>query len=130
MSIDASELAAFAADLTAAGAIPAKGVRPVVVKGALNIKEQRRAEFGASRSFKGVAPAESFDILTDATGVEAQIGPTTGPGEAGNLANIAIFGTSRGGGTVPDPQNALDAEAPRFVAALEALVDESLRGLR
>lgn len=126
MSIDDSELRAFAADLSSAPSRLVPKVRAVVKRGAVNVKRQRQQEFGASRSFKGVARAESFDILEDATGVEAQIGPTKGPGEPGNLANIAVFGTSRGGGTVPDPQGALDAEIPGFMKALGDAMEGSL----
>lgn len=126
VSIDDSELRAFAADLSSAPSRLLPKVRAVVVRGGVNIKRQRQSEFGASPSFKGVARAESFDIIVDADGIEAQVGPTKGPGEPGNLANIAIFGTSRGGGTVPDPQGALDAEIPRFEKALGDAMEESL----
>lgn len=124
MSMDASELRSFVAELSSAPARLVPKVRQVVMRGALNIKRQRQQEFGSSPSFKGVARAESFDIVENMSGVEALIGPTKGPGEPGNLANIAIFGTSRGGGTVPDPQGALDAETPRFEQALADLIGD------
>lgn len=130
ISIDDSELRAYAADLTAAGSGMAARVRPVVEKGAINIKNQLRREAQASRHFKGMARAIGYDMHTlDAFGVgviEAEIGPSSEAGSPGNLANIAIFGTSRGGGTVPDPQGALDAEAPRFTKALEDLLGNTL----
>lgn len=94
-------------------------VRNVVAKGALNIKTQLRADMARSRSFKGVTPAIAYDLEYDANSVAADIGPSSEPGSPGNLANIAYFGGSRGGGTVPDPQIALDDEEPRFLAALE-----------
>jgi hypothetical protein len=63
----------------------------------------------ASPHFRGAAHGINYD-LTDA-GLGADIGPRHGPGLAGNLANVAYFGTSRGGGTVPDPIHAAEAEA-------------------
>lgn len=126
--VDTSELRRLAADLTAAGSGIASRVRPVVVKGATNIKTQLRAEMRASRHFRGIAGDIDFSMSTerDIGGggvISAEIGPRSGPGQPGALANIAYFGTSRGGGTVPDPQGALDAEAPRFEAALGEALD-------
>lgn len=115
---DDSELRVFASDLTRSAASIAPKVRAVVVKGGVNIKNQLRNEMQSSFWFKGVARSISFDVVAEADSVEAQVGPETGPGSPGNLANIAIFGSSRGGGTVPDPQGALDVEAPRFEKAL------------
>jgi len=122
ISMDTSELRALAADLTRAGSGVAARVRPVIVKGAVKIKAQMRRDLESSPHFKGTAPAVDFDMLT--TGgigggaIEAVIGPKVGSGERGGLASIAYFGNSRGGGTVPDPQHALDAETPHVEAAL------------
>lgn len=118
--IDTSELDAFAQELGKAGAVTQKGVRAVISKGALNIKKQQQAEMRRSRYFAMVAPTISYDIReVSAFGggvVEAEIGPVKGG--AGSLANIAYFGTSRGGGNVPDPEGALLAEVPRTEKAL------------
>jgi hypothetical protein len=120
--IDTSEVRALAADLTRAGSGVAAKVRPVVVKGAVKIKAQMRREMQSSKHFKGASRSIDFDML--ATGgahggvIEAVIGPKVGSGETGGLASIAYFGNSRGGGTVADPQRALDAETPHFEAAL------------
>ena len=51
-----------------------------------------------------------YEIQDRAGSIELVAGPTKG--SPGSLANIAYFGTSRGGGTVPDPRGALDAETP------------------
>ena len=57
--------------------------------------------------------------------IEAEIGPETGG--AGSLAGFAYFGgVNGGGGTVPDPQGALDAEAPNVEKHLGALVAKAL----
>ena len=54
-----------------------------------------------------------------------EVGPRKG--KPGSIANIAYFGGANGGGgTVPDPRGALEAEAPRFEKALTDLVGEIL----
>lgn len=122
---DTSELRAFTADLGDAAAKAGVEVRPVIQRGALNIKRQLVAEMGASDHFKGIAPSISYDTAIVTDGFEALIGPD--PDRAGGaLENIAYFGSSRGGGTVPDPLGALLAEVPnveRYLAdALEDLL--------
>lgn len=123
-SIDDRELRAFAAELDEVAQRLVRGAPRVVKRGATNIVNQLRAEMGASRHFKGITRAVNYDILDG--GFAAEIGPTSEPGSAGNLANIAYFGSYRGGGTVPDPQDALDAEGPRFEKALLDLMGEAL----
>lgn len=117
-TLDASEVRALAAKLTDSTRGIEKDVRAVVSKGALNIKTQMVAEMGASSSFKGTARSITYDLSGNAFFSEAQIGPKVGDGEVGGLGGIAYHGNSRGGGTVPDPQGALDRETPGFEKAL------------
>lgn len=125
LDFDTSELTSLAADL---GRVPdrvAQQVPAVVSRGALNIKKQLKREMGASRSFGSVSRAISYD-LSSFSGFgggeyKAEIGPEKG--SPGSLANIAYFGTSRGGGTVPTPDGALAAEGPRFESALGKILE-------
>lgn len=130
IDFDTSELRALSADLTKAGEVVQGKAYGVVSKGAVQIKAQMRMEMSASKSFRGIGSSISYDIHGgDMFGVgviEAEIGPTTDPGSPGNLANIAYFGGSRGGGTVPDPVGALNAELPRFEAALAKIAGEGI----
>lgn len=130
ITFDSSELRALSADLTKAGSEIDGKVGAVVSKGAVNIKAQMRMEMYASTHFRGVGSSISYDIHGgDMFGVgviEAEIGPETGTGSPGSLANIAYFGSSRGGGTVPDPIGALNAELPRFEAALTKILGEGV----
>ena len=127
VTIDTSELRALENDLARAAGLSARDVRPIVSKGALNIKNQMRREFGKSDWFSRASFAVSYDVTTDGDAVEAEIGPDKERNPAGALANIAYFGGARGGGgTVPDPQGALDAEQSRFEAAIEALAGDVL----
>ncbi len=98
--------------------------RQIISRGAVNIKRQLQTEMGSSRHFGQVASAISYDLLDRAGSVEAVVGPTKG--SPGSLANIAYFGTSRGGGTVPDPRGALEAEAPEAAKHLLDLLARHL----
>lgn len=121
VTMDASQLRTLAADLTKAGKVPQDKLVPIMSKAALNIKKQLRTEMAASRHFSQITKFISYDLVDGGDTVEAEIGPeATG---AGYLENIAYFGTARGGGTVPDPQGALDKEAPNLEKYLLQLAD-------
>lgn len=127
-SIDSSEVGALAADMRKAPDVLAKDVRGVVTKGAVNIKNHQRDAAKRSKHFKGFARSITFDVhggmIFGTAVIEAEIGPVKG--KPGSLANIAYFGTSRGGGTVEDPSVALDDEEPRFISALEKIMGNLL----
>lgn len=124
ISADVSQLREFAVQV---GQVPHE-TRPkldaVTERAGLNIKRQLQAEARESKSFSVIARAISYDTIRtrDSSGVE--VGPVKG--SPGSLANIAYFGTSRGGGTVPDPRGALDAEAPRFEEYVGRIVEDLL----
>ena len=127
IEIDASELRDLAADMRAVDGRLTRHIIPVLKRGAQNIKGEIQDNFRASgnRGFQAVARSVSYDLheFSGFGGGEmfAEIGPEK-PG--GALANVAIFGTSRGGGTVPDPAGALANEAVNFGAALADLAEE------
>ena len=115
----ADELRKLAADL--AKGVPLDKARSVLEDSATTIKGTLRAEAGRSRHFK-IAPTITHDVRYGLGSMSAEIGPTKVG--AGRLANIAYFGGSNGGGgTLPDPRGALDAEAPTFIRALSDLAD-------
>lgn len=128
MDIDASELRNFATDLTNSSKEVKEQVRKVFFKSAKNIKDGMQYEMMQSRSFRGgeansVAKSIDFDFDDRPNGIDVEIGPRHGRGSPGNLANIAYFGTSRGGGTV-DFEAPFKAELPlieKYVA--EAIED-------
>lgn len=121
-SVDDHELRAFAADLRSAPQRVVDKVPAIIKKGAVEIKKQMVEEMRGSRSFRGVASSISFDILDG--GFTAEIGPVSEPGpRPGDLTSIAYFGGSNGGGgTVPDPVGALNADAPRMEKVLADLL--------
>lgn len=116
------ELRRLAVDIASAGKDVERKVKPVLLKGALNIQRQLRKEMRGSRSFGALANSITFDI----EGLAAEVGPVKGSGR-GVLnfgANIAYFGTSRGGGTVPDPEGALVEEYPKFERFIREILGE------
>ncbi len=131
MTVDASELRRLTADLIQATPLMVGKIQPVVVKGALNIKKAMQADASKSRHFKQIAQTINYDVTMNAAGLnasfDAEIGYDKSAGPAAALAGIAIFGSSRpGGGTVRNPEEALNDEAPSFEAALAAITETLL----
>lgn len=95
--IDVSQVNALAQKLAAAPLKKQTLVAAAVKKGAQNIKEaiQDDVKGSSNKSIRRIPIA--YEMKADGTRIEADIGPRKEG--AGNLANIAFFGTSRGGGT-------------------------------
>ena len=125
MSADVSEVEEFAIDLGRSGGKVLLEVERSVFKGAMAIKRRMAEELQSSQHFRSIAKSVDFDIESRLNGVEAEIGPKSGPREPGNLANIAYFGTSRGGGTV-DFLKPFEEEKPRFEQAIQEVLRDIL----
>lgn len=111
----ASLLRASAKDIT-------PEVEATVFKASMNIKKKMQADVSKSEHFGQLARSITYDIETTPSGVTSEIGPESGRGKPGALLNIGYFGGARGGGgTIPDPQGALEAELP----ALEKYLAEA-----
>ena len=123
VSVELSEVRAFARELEDAPLKVVREIIPVVRKGAVNIKSDMQADLRGSSNagFRHVASTVSYDVVDGGFGVE--VGPSK---PAGALANVAYFGTSRGGGTVADPVGALQAEVPRFEKAIDDILGDML----
>ncbi|WP_288266303.1 hypothetical protein [uncultured Bifidobacterium sp.] len=96
ISVDTHQLDDLSRRLTFASArAPVKAAK-AVKKGAQNIKTGIIADLASSSSpnFRKIPIA--YDITVEGMRVEADIAPVKG---AGGLANIAFFGSARGGGT-------------------------------
>lgn len=113
MTFDVSELRKLSADLASG---QWKDVFPILKEAGEAIKTQLQSEAKKSRHFK-LAGHISAETRAQMLGGYTEVGPVKRG--AGNLANIAYFGgVHGGGGTLPDPQGALDAEADRFEKAV------------
>jgi hypothetical protein len=123
--VDAHEVFDLAGVLAVAGDVAAEDAKPIVKRGAQNIKTAWR------EASKGIAHAPryprsiSYDIVTGTNSVEAAIGPEDSPINQGFLGPILEFG-----GAHNAPRNdggaALDAEEPRFVDELGKIAGRTI----
>jgi len=120
------EFEAFAADLAAAPERLAELLPPVVSKGALNVKNDWRANASGNAHAPHYPASITYDMDVRAEAVEAEIGPDKDLPQ-GPLGNILEFGTSKN-----PPHNdggrALAVEEPKFIAACEAVAEQALLG--
>lgn len=117
MYFDMSDLRKFSAGINANLKTTPRKVRATVEKGAVNVKKQLQREAGQSRHFGQIARTINYDMRAtggvDSLTVEAEIGPDK-HWRSARLGNIAYFGTSRGGGTLPEPLGAAGIEIPKL----------------
>lgn len=123
IEIDTSEVRQIAADATRLPGELSRWLRPAVSRGALNIKRAMQADLEQSGNagIRAVARSISYDLIDGDHTIEAEIGPAK---PSGALANIAYFGTSRGGGHTRDPIEPLNEEAEAFQKAVADIVGE------
>lgn len=119
--IDVTEVRALATDLRAAQDRAMPEIRRIVQKGSVVMKGRLQDELGASEHFGQIARAVSYDTRESPTAVETEVGVSPDR-YGGALENIAYFGRSGAGGSVPDPIGALHAEAP----VMEGLILDAL----
>ena len=118
-----SDLEGLAADLASAPGRVERGVKQVVSKGSLNVKNQLMREASGSMHFEQLARSIGYDLTATADYVEGEIGPQKERDKAAGLLG-AYWGWSRGGGgTLPDPIGALEAEQPNVTEALARLAE-------
>jgi hypothetical protein len=136
-TVDTHEISQLTADLIKAAPLAVLKVEPAVKKGAQNIKKAMQADAkghlitygeGGRRIDPHLERVINYDINVHEFGgdasVDAEIGYDKHAGGSAALAGIAIFGTSRpGGGTVRNPVEALNDEAPNLERALGAIGD-------
>lgn len=127
VNVDMGEVRAYSVDL---GAVPGEFVRfgsPALKKAAQNIKTAMQADLRASSNagIRFVAGTVTYDdIAATGTGLETEIGPEK---PQGALANIAYFGTYKGGGHTRDPREAAEEEMPAFEAEIDKIVERLFR---
>lgn len=124
MPVDVSQLMTLAADF--ASAEEAGAAVKTGVQNALDGAKQRARDAYKGFPNKGIAKVgETFSYDSKASGgvVQAEFGPTK---PKGALANIAIWGTSRGGGGLPHPADFMDDKVTSEIADT---LDEIVRKL-
>lgn len=115
MIVDTSEVKAFAAKLQAAPERKRRRVSMIVKKAAQNVKTDTRADLTSSGNAAFRHIPISYEMHDRGSVVEADVAPDDGG--AGNLANLAFFGTAKGGGTHDFYQHAR-TEFPNLVREL------------
>lgn len=121
MSDDLRELVA---DLTRAASVAPAQARAVVIRGAMNVKrDAQRFSAGISRA-PHYPRSIGYDLSGTPSSIEAEVGPDKNKPQ-GPLGNIFEYGTSTSA-PIAHLGPALEREAPRFAAAIEALIEDVL----
>jgi HK97 gp10 family phage protein len=92
-------------------------LRPVVSKGALNIKKATQAKWAGHRHAPTLAASVTYDLDDEGGNLGAEIGPDKEKTGGGPLGTIYEYGVENGTqSTAPQPalNPSLDEEAPRF----------------
>ena len=97
VNVDASQLKAFGTTLAGGATVRRALVSAAVKKGAQNVKNSIRDDLKGSgnKAFRSIPI--TYTMIETPGRISAEIGPTKGG--TGSLANIAFFGTAKGGGT-------------------------------
>lgn len=122
---DFSEVERLVVTIARAEAAGVAAVRPVVAKGALNIKNDTRKNISHNPSWKHLASTVNYQMSGNAFFSEAIVGyDDVGQGE---LAGIYEFGSAR-----RDPHPTLypaaEREAPNFEKALALVIGKAVEG--
>jgi hypothetical protein len=131
VSVDLSDLLNLRDDLQFSADEAVKQLKPVVSKGALNIKRQWAKEWGALGHHITDLP-KTIDYDIDVTGdmISAEIGPNKDEeGTQAPLGNLIAYGSLH---SAPHPSdaNALAAEEPRFLDNVGDVAEQLLAGGR
>jgi hypothetical protein len=121
---DVSEVYEFALGLGKTADDVADKMRPVVSKGALNIKRDLQTEARGHPHFPAFPNAISYDTASTQSEISAEIGPDKDKRQ-GALGNILYFGTSKNP-AVLDINGPLDREEPKFLKAVENAIEDLL----
>ncbi len=125
--LDMAEVDLFAAEL---GGVPqslARHAIPVLKRYAQDVKEAQQADFRSSSNagIRKVGNAVRYDAVSAGSdGYETEVG--VDKGRPGSLANIAVFGTWKGGGTHKHPSFHAMQSYDLFAKALEDVATEIL----
>jgi hypothetical protein len=126
MGVTVTGLTELEADLQRAVDEAAGETKKVVSKGALNIKRDAKARWSGLRHAPALPGAVTYDVESSGSGASAEIGPDKGRPQ-GALGNLLEYG-SVNNAPIPALSPALDAEEPRFTAAMEELGARLLDG--
>lgn len=121
-TVDTSQLDTLAADLAEIPDDTLPKFKRVVSRGALNVKNDLRADASGGVSYRHFPRSIDYDI-TDG-GLGAEIGPNKDQIQ-GALGNLLYFGTSKTG-PVLDINGPLHKEEPRLLDAIADVAEDIL----
>lgn len=121
---DVSDVYEFALGLNKTAGDVADTMRPVVSRGALNIKKDLQADAQGHPHSPAFPSAISYDTTATKSEIRAEIGPDKDKAQ-GALGNILYFGTSKNP-AVLDINGPLDREEPKFLKAIEDAIEDLL----
>ena len=122
-SFDTSGLDRLAADFSTAAAKVVPALVPVAHRAGANMKKDMQREASGHRNLASLPRFVSYDVDTTATSVAVDVGFRKEG--AGNLANIAAFGTSRNA-PVMDITAPLVKELPKFLLHVATAVAKAV----
>lgn len=125
VTIDASELTSFGRRIAAAHAKASIAVAKAVKKGAQNVKEGVISDLQTSSNYAISRIGIGYEMGSTGTTIYADVSPRDGG--ASDLANIAFFGTAKGGGT-HDFYEAAETELPTLAEYVADAADDMLMG--
>lgn len=121
---DVSEVYEFALGLGKSADDVFETMRPVVARGAFNIKKDMQADAQGHPHSPAFPSAISYDTKALRGQISAEIGPDKDKRQ-GALGNILYFGTSKNP-AVLDINGPLDTEEPKFIKAIEDAIEDLL----
>lgn len=127
LSIDTSQLDEFVVHLKGSGQRLGPTAAKSFKRTAQDTKTKMQADYAQSR-IKGLAAIKHFVSYDEPSGTGSNLTTKIGIDKegAGNLGNVAVFGTPKGGGTHPHPEEFLEAELPKFTKYLLEAVEEAI----
>lgn len=125
VTIDASELTVFGRRVAAAHAKASIAVAKAVKKGAQNVKESIQEDVAGSGNASIRKVQVGYELGGTGTTVYADVSPRDDG--ASDLANIAFFGTAKGGGTHAFYEHA-ETELPPLAEYVADAADDMLIG--
>ena len=127
VDLDLSEVATFAAELKGVPSELSRHAIPALKRFAQDVKTDMQKDFRSSSNggFQKIANFVRYDDLTPgAGGYETEVG--VDKGGAGSLANLAVYGTPKGGGTHPRPDQIAVWHQPAYEKSLQDMAAEIL----
>ena len=127
INMDMSEVVSFAAELEGVPQALARHAIPVLKRFAQDVKTDMQTDFRSSgnRGFQKIANQVRYDDITPgAGGYETEVG--VDKGGAGSLANLAVYGTPKGGGSHPRPDQIAVWHQPAYEKSLQDMAAEIL----